>query len=126
MSEIKYKIFEVNENTNIDDQKKFAKEIGELEDYISGKLHEEGNGEYSSICSKIWDACSQMEMRLQTSFPPDFRRILFGNNYDSLETIGSSDDIDFGEKNKSLLNSLKFRSKNEDALSLDYIIDKVF
>ena len=61
MSEIKYKIFEVNENTNIDDQKKFAKEIGELEDYISGKLHEEGKGYiffttgYDDICDYIKD-----------------------------------------------------------------------
>lgn len=90
---------------------------------LLGKLHEEGNGEYSSICSKIWDSCSQMEIRLQTSFPANCRRILFGNNYDSLKTIGPSDDIDFGEKNKFLLDSLKSQSNDEGALSLDYIID---
>ena len=61
MSEIKYKIFEVNENNNIDDQKKFAKEIGELEDYISGKLQEEGKRYiffttgYDDICDYIKD-----------------------------------------------------------------------
>ena len=42
MSKIKYNIFEVNENNK--EQEKFAKEIGELEDYISGKLNEEGKG----------------------------------------------------------------------------------
>ena len=61
MSEIKYKIFEVNENNNIDDQKKFAKEIGELEDIVSGKLQEEGKGYiffttgYDDICDYIKD-----------------------------------------------------------------------
>ena len=59
MSKIKYNIFEVNENNK--EQEKFAKEIGELEDYISGKLNEEGKGYiffttgYDDICNYIKD-----------------------------------------------------------------------
>ena len=38
----------------------------------------------SQICSTIWDACSQMNERIQKSFPKAIRTALFGNNYDDL------------------------------------------
>lgn len=38
----------------------------------------------SQLCSTIWDACSQMNERIQKSFPKAIRTALFGNNYDNL------------------------------------------
>lgn len=37
----------------------------------------------SQLCSTIWDACSQMNERIQKSFPKVIRTALFGNNYDN-------------------------------------------
>lgn len=92
---------------------------------LLGKLHEEGNDEYSNICSKIWDACSQMEVRIQKSFSPSTRENLFGDNCDSLELMGASDDRDYGEKNKQLLEKLlKNQSQEVGAKSLEEIIDR--
>ena len=90
---------------------------------LLGKLHNEGSDIYSSVCSRIWEACSQMEIMVQKSFKPPFRRLLFSDNYDSLKTIGCSDDFDFGEKNKPLLNSLKGQSNEIESLTLEEIIN---
>lgn len=89
---------------------------------LLGKLHEEGNGEYSLVCSNIWDACSQMEVRVQRSFKLPARKVLFGDNYDSFELTGLSDDNDYGENNKSILDRLKGQSKGVEFLSLEEII----
>lgn len=91
---------------------------------LLGKLNEEGNGIYSSICSNIWDACSQMEIRVQKSFTAPIRKLLFGDNYDSFKLDGSSKDFDWGEKNKTLLNSLKNQSEGVEVLTLDEIINR--
>ena len=42
---IEYNIFEINEKYNIDAQTQFAKEIEGLENYVSKKLYEIGEGE---------------------------------------------------------------------------------
>lgn len=93
---------------------------------LLGKLHEEGNDVYSAVCSKIWDACSQMEIRIQKSFSPLSRKILFGDNFDSLELIGASDGADYGVKNKSILESLKAQSKDVESLTLEEIVNTHF
>lgn len=36
------------------------------------------------LCSIIWDSCSQMDERIQRSFPKSVRESLFGEEYDSL------------------------------------------
>ena len=40
--------------------------------------------QFVEACSIIWDACSQMNIRIQKSFSVDNRRILFGEKSDSL------------------------------------------
>lgn len=89
---------------------------------LLGKLHEEGNDEYSLVCSNIWDACSQMEVRVQKSFKATTRKILFGENYDSFGLIGMSYDNDYGANNKSILNRLISQSKGVESFSLEEII----
>ena len=74
---------------------------------LLGKLNEEGHGSYSQVCSKIWDACSQMETRIQKSFAPTIREILFGEDYTSIGLIGKSEDVSFGNQNNSVLDRLK-------------------
>ncbi len=90
---------------------------------LLGKLHEEGGDAYSMVCSKIWDACSQMETRIQKLFSPTTRKILFGVNCDSLELAGVSDDENYGMQNKAILDSLKVQSYDVDSLSLEEIIN---
>lgn len=90
---------------------------------LLGKLHEEGLDEYSTVCSKIWDACSQMETRIQKSFSPSSRLLLFGDNCDSIKLMGASDDADYGAKNKSLLELLKVQSKDVESLTLEEIVN---
>ena len=54
---------------------------------LLGKLHKEGNGIYSSICSRIWDACSQMDIPIQAAlkeYRKDEKFPLFGDDYDDL------------------------------------------
>ena len=81
---------------------------------LLGKLHEEGHDDYSQVCSKIWDACSQMETRIQKSFAPSIRKILFGEDYTTIDLKGISEDV------KSLL---KVQSK-DDALALEDIVNR--
>lgn len=90
---------------------------------LLGKLHEEGSDEYSSVCSKIWDACSQMETRIQKSFGPSSRLLLFGENCDSLNLVGASDDANYGSQNEPLLKLLKVQSKDVEALTLEEIVN---
>lgn len=89
---------------------------------LLSKLHEEGGDAYSMVCSKIWDACSQMETRIQKLFSPSTRKILFGLDCDSLGLSGASDDENYGKQNKTLLDSLKVQS-NVDSLNLEEIIN---
>lgn len=42
------------------------------------------NPQLSQLCSMIWDSCSQMDERIQRSFPKPVRTALFGENYDCL------------------------------------------
>ena len=93
---------------------------------LLGKLYEEGNGDYSSICSKIWDACSQMEKRIQKSFTPSVRKILFGNDCDLVELNGASNSINYGNENKSILESLKGETKGIESLTLEEIVNQHF
>lgn len=41
-----------------------------------------GNSRLSQVCSCIWDACSQMDERVQKSFDRQLRITLFGEDYD--------------------------------------------
>ena len=90
---------------------------------LLGKLHVEGSDEYSSVCSKIWDACSQMETRIQKSFGPSSRLLLFGENCDSLNLVGASDDANYGSQNEPLLKLLKVQSKDVEALTIEEIVN---
>lgn len=42
------------------------------------------NPQLCQLCSMIWDSCSQMDERIQRSFPKPVRIALFGENYDDL------------------------------------------
>ena len=90
---------------------------------LLGKLHEEGLDCYSQVCSKIWDACSQMETRIQKSFAPSIRKILFGEDYTTIDLKGSSEDISYGNKNIPVLDLLKVQSKDVGALTLEEIVN---
>lgn len=90
---------------------------------LLGKLHEEGNDCYSQICSKIWDACSQMETRIQRLFAPTIRKILFGEDYTIIGLKGKSEDVDFGNQNIPVLDLLKVQSKDIGALTLEEIVN---
>ena len=46
------------------------------------KMHH--NPQLSQLCSMIWDSCSQMDERIQRSFPKSIRTALFGEDYDCL------------------------------------------
>ena len=90
---------------------------------LLGKLHEEGNGEYSTVCSMIWDACSQMEVRVQKSFSPSSRLLLFGDNCDSINLTGVSNAAKYGDNNKPLLDRLKVQSKEVESMTLEEIVN---
>jgi len=90
---------------------------------LLGKLHEEGHDCYSQVCSKIWDACSQMETRIQKSFAPSIRKILFGEDYTTIDLKGRSEDISFGNQNIPVLDLLKVQSKDVGALTLEEIVN---
>lgn len=90
---------------------------------LLGKLYEEGHDSYSQVCSKIWDACSQMETRIQKSFAPTIRKILFGEDYTTIGLKGKSEDIGFGNQNIPVLNLLKVQSKDVGALTLEEIVN---
>ena len=90
---------------------------------LLGKLHEEGNGEYSTVCSMIWDACSQMEVRVQKSFSPSSRLLLFGDNCDSINLTGVSNAVKYGDNNKPLLDRLKVQSKEVESMTLEEIVN---
>ena len=90
---------------------------------LLGKLHEEGQDCYSQVCSKIWDACSQMETRIQKSFAPSIRKILFGEDYTTINLTGKSEDVSFGNQNIHVLDRLKDQSKDVGALTLEEIVN---
>ena len=90
---------------------------------LLGKLHEEGHDSYSQICSRIWDACSQMDIRIQKSFAPTIRKLLFGEDYTAIGLKGKSEDIDFGNQNLHVLDLLKVQSKDVGALTLEDIVN---
>ena len=90
---------------------------------LLGKLHEEGHDCYSQVCSKIWDACSQMETRIQKSFAPSIRKILFGEDYTTIDLKGKSEDVSFGNQNIPVLDLLKVQSKDVGALALEEIVN---
>ncbi len=89
---------------------------------LLGMLHAEGNDQYATICSRIWDACSQMEKRVQKSFDKDSRRILFGDNCDALCLTGKPCEDHYGAVNQGLLEQLKSGSTIVEPLTLDEIV----
>ena len=91
---------------------------------LLGKLHDERNDKYSTVCSMIWDACSQMEVRVQKSFSPSLMSLLFGDNCDSLNLTGVSNDVNYGDNNKPLLNQLiNDQSKDVKSMTLEEIVN---
>ena len=91
---------------------------------LLGKLHDERNDKYSTVCSMIWDACSQMEVRVQKSFSPSLMSLLFGDNCDSLNLTGVSNDVNYGDNNKPLLNQLiNGQSKDVKSMTLEEIVN---
>lgn len=74
-----------------------------------------GNFRLSQVCSCIWDACSQMDERVQKSFDRKLRTSLFGDDYDGLRL----DDENFRQV---LEESFDFPGTVTDGYSLDYIL----
>lgn len=61
---------------------------------LLGKLKD--NPKLSKVCASIWEACSQMDERVQKSFDTNIRKALFGDNYDSF-TLNDSNFKDYLE-----------------------------
>lgn len=61
---------------------------------LLGKLKD--NPKLSKVCASIWEACSQMDERVQKSFDTNIRKTLFGDNYDSF-TLNDSNFKDYLE-----------------------------
>lgn len=79
---------------------------------LLGKIKE--NPKLSQVCSLIWDACAQMDERVQKSFGPTVRRALFGDNYD---------DFTLNENNfREILSSIDSENMITEALTLDSIL----
>ena len=64
-----------------------------------------------------------METRIQKSFAPSIRKILFGEDYTTIELKGRSEDISFGNQNIPVLDLLKVQSKDVGALALEEIVN---
>lgn len=79
---------------------------------LLGKIKE--NPKLSQVCSLIWDACAQMDERVQKSFDPTVRRALFGDNYD---------DFTLNESNfREILSGIDSENMITEALTLDSIL----
>lgn len=80
---------------------------------LLGKLKD--NPKLSKVCASIWDACSQMDERVQKSFDTNIRKALFGDNYDGF----TLDDSNF----KDYLSSIDSEEIITDGLNLDEILN---
>ena len=80
---------------------------------LLGKLKD--NPKLSKVCASIWDACSQMDERVQKSFDTNIRKALFGDNYDSF-TLNDSNFKDY-------LSSIDSEGIITDGLNLDEILN---
>ena len=80
---------------------------------LLGKLKD--NPKLSKVCASIWDACSQMDERVQKSFDTNIRKALFGDNYDSL----TLNDSNF----KEYLENIDSENMITEGHSLDEILD---
>lgn len=79
---------------------------------LLGKIKE--NPKLSQVCSLIWDACAQMDERVQKSFDSTVRRALFGDNYD---------DFTLNENNfREILSGIDSENMITEALTLDSIL----
>lgn len=72
------------------------------------------NPKLSQVCSLIWDACSQMDERVQKSFDTTVRRALFGDNYD----VFTLNDSNF----KEILEDIDSEDAITEGLNLDVIL----
>lgn len=73
------------------------------------------NPKLSKVCASIWDACSQMDERVQKSFDTNIRKALFGDNYDSF----TLNDSNF----KEYLENIDSENMITEGHSLDEILD---
>ena len=80
---------------------------------LLGKLKD--NPKLSKVCASIWDACSQMDERVQKSFDTNIRKALFGDNYDSF----TLNDSNF----KEYLENIDSENMIIEGHSLDEILD---
>ena len=80
--------------------------------------------QFVEACSIIWDACSQMNIRIQKSFSVDNRRILFGEKSDSLNLNKdtSSPYYDPSEVSTNILIKLGTTAADNSRMSLHEII----
>lgn len=87
---------------------------------IKGLLLEKlkDNPKLSQVCSIIWDACSQMNERLQKSFEKPIRTALFGDSYDTLLL----NDSNF----KNVLENVPTGTAITDGISLERILKDDF
>ena len=80
---------------------------------LLGKLKD--NPKLSKVCATIWDACSQMDERVQKSFDINIRKALFGDSYDDF----SLKDSNF----KECLSNIDSEEIITDGLNLDEILN---
>lgn len=87
---------------------------------IKGLLLEKikDNPNLCQVCSYIWDACSQMDERIQKSFVKTFRIALFGDNYDTLTLTD--------ESCKEQLERIQTSMSIYESTTLNRILDKSF
>ena len=79
---------------------------------LLGKLKD--NPKLSKVCATIWDACSQMDERVQKSFDTNIRKALFGENYNSFLKYSTF---------KDYLSSIDSEGIITDGLNLDEILN---
>ncbi len=89
---------------------------------LLSKLHDIGQDKYINVCSHIWDACSQMDIRLQKSFNSNMRKDIFGSQYETIQLKGHATDADFGKRNVELLDKLCAKDTSNDKKSIDTIL----
>ena len=84
-----------------------------------GKYFERQQDEFS----KIWDACSQMDIHIQKLFSADDRRKYFGDSYNDIKKVDFQSEEPKSKNGCSITQALKNTGKKIDSVHIDDIDD---
>lgn len=84
-----------------------------------GKYFERQQDEFS----KIWDACSQMDVHIQKLFSADDRRKYFGDSYDDIKKVDFQSEEPKSKNGCSITQALENTGKKIDSVHIDDIDD---